>query len=413
MRSTVVYEHCLHSLHLLTWHVMDEAIRQQIEANEIGAIALDTEVFDAKQLALEAGLLRRVAQFADSEITVLLPDVIAGEVEAHLLQTASDAQGKLKRAMRLMEHAQLLSLVDDATPATQLLDHIADPAAAAEIASQRLAGWIERTGAVVLHAGDHVTLDQVMLRYFGAQAPFAANGPKKHEFPDAVALLTLERWAEQQERKVLVVSNDPDWVRYCATSPRLVVVRDLADALSGFQDQTASYAARRLAELLDEGDPVGLQATLLRALHGQDDKVEFDVDADSQFEFEPEGVEAHFADVELPDPEWATRVFEAVDYGDGKVFVQVAATALAEVSSYFRFRKWDGIDREYMPMGSGQIVTDERIDIEAIVTLGGQIPDRMAIEAIEILPRTHHIELSDIEPDWMSDPDHYDVGDPE
>ncbi|BCG04738.1 hypothetical protein PPGU19_093060 (plasmid) [Paraburkholderia sp. PGU19] len=392
---------------------MDEAIRQQIEANEIGAIALDTEVFDAKQLTLEVGLLRRVAQFADSEISVLMPDVIAGEIEAHLLQAASEAQGKLKRAMRLIDHAKLLSLVGDAKPATQLLEQIADPAAAAEIASQRLAGWIERTGAVVLQASDHVTLDQVMLRYFGAQAPFAASGPKKHEFPDAVALLTLERWAEQQERKVLVVSNDPDWVRYCATSPRLVAVRDLADALSGFQDQTASYAARRLAELLNEGDSVGLQRALLQALDGQDDKVEFEVDADSQFELEPEGVAAHFIDVELPDPEWAKQTFEAVDYGDGKVFVQIAATAVAEVSSYFRFRKWDGIDREYMSMGSGHIVTEERINVEAIVTLGGQIPERLEIEAIEILPQTHHIELSDIEPDWMSDPDNYDTYDRE
>jgi len=256
-----------------------------------------------------------------------------------------------------------------------------------------------------LHASDHVTLDQVMLRYFGAQAPFATSGPKKHEFPDAVALLTLESWAEKQACKVLVVSNDPDWVRYCSKSPRLVVIRDLADALSGFQDQTANYAARRLAELLSEGDPVGLQRALLLALEGQDDKFEFDVDADSQFEFESEGVEAHFTDLELPDPEWAAKAFEAVDYGDGKVFVQVAATAVAEVSSYFRFRKWDGIDREYMPMGSGQIITDERIDIEAIVTLGGQIPDRLVIEAVEILQQTHHIELSDIEPDWMGEPD--------
>jgi hypothetical protein len=336
--------------------------------------------------------------------------VIAGEVEAHLLQAAREAQGKLKRAMRLMEQAQLLSLADDATPATQLLERIAHPEAATEIVSRRLAGWIQRTGAVVLRAGDHVTLDQVMLRYFGVQAPFAKNGPKKHEFPDAVSLLTLERWAEKHECKVLVVSADPDWVRYCATSPCLVLVRDLADALSGFQDQTASYAARRLAELLEDGDPVGLQVALLQALQDQDDKVEFAVDADSQFEFEPEGTEASFTDVELPALEWATRSFEAVEYGDGKVFVQVEATALAEVSSHFTFRKWDGIDREYMPMGGGQIVTDERIDIEAIVTLGGQIPERMTIEAIEILPRTHHIELGNIEPDWMNDPDNFDMG---
>jgi hypothetical protein len=391
---------------------MDDVIRKQIKAKEIGAIALDTEVFNAKQFALESGLLRRVAQFADSEIAVLLPDVIAREVEAHLLQAASDAQGKLKSAMRLVENAQLLSLVDDVTSVMQLLARTILPAVATEIAKQRLATWIEHTGAVVLRAGDHVTLDQVMLRYFGAQAPFAAIGPKKHEFPDAVTLLTLERWAEQKECKVLVVSNDLDWVRYCATSTHLVLVRDLADALSGFQDQTANYAARRLAELLNEGDPVGLQAALLLALSNQDGKIEFDVDADSQFEVELQSVRASFIGIELPEPEWATNRFEAIEHGEGKVFVRVEAIALAQVSSFFRFRKWDGIDREYMPMGRGQTVTQEGIGIQAIVTLGGQIPDRMTIEAIEILPQTHHIELNYIEPDWMSEPDSYDVDDP-
>jgi hypothetical protein len=72
----------------------------------IRAIALDAEVFDAKQLALETGLLKRVEQFGGSDIAVLLPDVIAAEVEAHLRQSPTDAQGKLKRAMRLPRGGQ-------------------------------------------------------------------------------------------------------------------------------------------------------------------------------------------------------------------------------------------------------------------------------------------------------------------
>jgi len=390
--------------------VMDATIRQQIEDHEIRAIALDTEAFDAKQLTLEVGLLRRVAQFANSDIAVLLPDVIAGEVEAHLLQSTSDAQGQFKRAMRLVEQTQLLSLVDDGKPLTQqLVETILDPGAAKEISHNRLKKWIECTGAVVLHASDHVGLNEVMLRYFHVQAPFATTGPKKHEFPDAIALLTLEHWAEQNKCKILVVSNDADWIRYCESSQRLVLVRDLADALSGFQSEAASYAARRLAELLDEGDPVGLEAALLEALKSQEDKVEFHVEASSQFEFEHDVAEPTFTEIELPDLESAIRDFEAVDYDEATVSVQITATVLAEVRNYFDFRKWDGIDREYMSMGSGKIVTEERIDIEAIVTLGGQIPERMKIEEIEILPQTHGIDLYDIEPDWMSDPGNYDM----
>lgn len=397
---------------------MDETIRKQIEANEIGAISLDTQAFDAKQLALETGLLRRVAQFGDSDVTVLLPDVIAAEVEAHLRQAATEAQGKLKRAMRLMEHAQLLTMVDDATPATKLLEQVAEPAAATEVAARRLAGWIERTGAVVLHAGEHVTLDEVMRRYFDATPPFAASGPKKHEFPDAVALLTLERWAEKQQRKVLVVSNDPDWVRYCATSPGLVVVRELADALGAFQGETARYACRWVCESLALGgpthvrDPLRLEAALLDALRMYSERIEFEIEADSQFYFQEDTVEPDFEDVELPDPEEAEELFEAVDYGQGYVVIQVEGKARASVASYFKFQRYDPTDGDYMPMGHGSVVTDERIWFRALVTLTGDIPARMAIGDVEILPAGHRMELGTIEPDWLSDPDNFDAGDP-
>ncbi|WP_206996539.1 PIN domain-containing protein [Trinickia mobilis] len=398
---------------------MDQAILDDLQHGRIGAIALDTEVFDAKQLNLETGLLKRVAQFVDSEITVLLPDVVASEVEAHLRQAASEAQGKLKRAMRLMEQAQLLSLVDGATPAKQLLERIAEPAAATEVASERLAAWIERSGAVVLHAGEHVTLDQVLLRYFDAKPPFAASGPKKNEFPDAVALLTLEGWAEQQQRKVLVVSNDPDWVRYCATSPGLVVVRDLADALGAFQGETARYACRWVCESLALGgvsrvrDPLNLEAALLYALQMHSERIEFAIEADSQFYFQEDTVEPDFEDVELPDPVKAEELFEAVDYGKGYVVLQVEGTARARVASYFKFQRYYSSDGDYLPMGHGSVVRNEQIRFRALVTLTGDIPARMAVDEVEILTGLHHMELGTIGPDWLGDPDHSDAGDTE
>src|SRR5579864_6904991 len=49
----------------------------------------------------------------------------------------------------------------------------------------------------------------------------------------------------------------------------------------------------------------------------------------------------------------------------------------------------------------------------ALQLVSGTSPPRSQIEAIEIHPRTHHVELSDVEPDWMSVPDPYDVGDSE
>ncbi|KAA0080903.1 hypothetical protein CIW54_22820 [Paraburkholderia sp. T12-10] len=146
---------------------------------------------------------------------------------------------------------------------------------------------------------------------------------------------------------------------------------------------------------------------LVDALTNQGHKIGFSVQADSSFEFEEDVVEPDFEDVELPDD--PVLEFEAVDYGDDEVVVNVRAIALATVTSHFEFSKWDSIDRESMPMGTGSFATDERIEFQALVTLTGEIPDRMTIESIEILPSSHHIELSEIVPDWMRDGSNFDV----
>ncbi|WP_143269599.1 hypothetical protein [Burkholderia catarinensis] len=54
-----------------------------------------------------------------------------------------------------------------------------------------------------------------------------------------------------------------------------------------------------------------------------------------------------------------------------------------------------------MGIGGGSFATDERIEFEVLVMLGGDIPDRMTIDSIEILPGNLHIQLNEIAPDWM------------
>lgn len=381
---------------------MDQQLLDDITNDLVGAIALDTSVFDANRRLLEGGLLRRLEQFDASDVQVLIPDVVTREVTAHLTREAEKARTVLQRGIRLAASERLMPNGEQA----QLEAIAAQAGDAGEVSKARLDAWLQRTAAHVLDTAARVELRTVMDRYFTAQPPFATTGEKKHEFPDAVALLALEHWAHERRTKVLVVSTDPDWQRFCAASRGLVCVTDLRDALGGFQTETARFAARRLAELSAGNDKLGLVDALVNALTNQGHKIRFDVEADSSFEFSEDVVEPDFEDVELPAED---EEFEAVDYGDGEVVVNVRAIALATMTSHFEFSKWDSIDRESMGMGAGSFATDERIEFEALVTLGGDIPDRMMITSIEILPGSHHIQLNEIAPDWMRDRSNFDV----
>lgn len=69
-----------------------------------------------------------------------------------------------------------------------------------EAATARLAEFIRRSGCEVI-AADQGDMKRLIAMYFEPTAPFEGSGKKKNEFPDAIALVTLEDWAEKHEKK--------------------------------------------------------------------------------------------------------------------------------------------------------------------------------------------------------------------
>lgn len=377
-------------------HELDDAIRRQIDNGEIHALSLDTCIFDENGLVLESGLLEQVARIQSCGVTVVLSDVIVNEVKAHLQRNARDTAAKLEGAIREARRRRFLS----AAALTQIEHLTKGPVAeAVDHASQRLQDWLKHANVEVVDVDDHVQVGQLTERYFNGEAPFGANGPKKQEFPDAIALLSLSGWADEHNTKVLAVSSDGDWQRYGADTDNVVVTADLAAALSAFQTPTAASASRALFKSLSDGDPLGLEDKLLDALNTQD-AIDFDIEATSQSAITNSEAHPEFKEVEFPDPDAGAGDFEPVGLSDDEAVVRITASACAEVTCYLRFAKRDSISRETLSMGSAKIAVDEEVEIQALVTLGGQIPDNMMIKRVEILPQTVDLEL-DAEPDWM------------
>jgi hypothetical protein len=226
-----------------------------------------------------------------------------------------------------------------------------------------------------------------------------------------VALSTLEGWAEDRNTRILAVALDKDWQRYGAKSQRVIVVDDLADALSTIQGAgTAREPAVRLATLFVAGDPVGLRAAVLEAARHQVDKFEFRVEADSQFAVEEEGVDATVDDVSLDIPDATGATLDTISHDDEQAVIKVSGTASLQIDVHFSFEKFDSIDRDYVDMGNATIPEDVVIEFEALVTVHVDA-DGLTVDDVELLPVTHDMNFNDIEPDWMSDPDSYDTYD--
>ncbi len=60
---------------------------------------------------------------------------------------------------------------------------------------------------------NNISVDSVFEKYFKNQAPFK-DGLKKHEFPDAFILESIDNWCKKSGEKIIVVSSDKDWLNY-------------------------------------------------------------------------------------------------------------------------------------------------------------------------------------------------------
>jgi hypothetical protein len=84
--------------------------------------------------------------------------------------------------------------------------------------------------------------------YFDQRLPFEGAGDKKHEFPDAFALHSLSRFAEDNNLHVVVViTKDSGAYGHCMKADKLLAFRDVQSALGAFDAKDLIERRRQLS----------------------------------------------------------------------------------------------------------------------------------------------------------------------
>lgn len=91
--------------------------------------------------------------------------------------------------------------------------------------------------------------NEVLNWYFNMRLPFEGSGDKKHEFPDAFALHSLDSFAASNNIKVVVVvTKDSGAYGHCAKTDRLLAFHDVQSALGAFDAKDLIEHRRQLSE---------------------------------------------------------------------------------------------------------------------------------------------------------------------
>lgn len=373
-----------------------EDLKQAVVGGRVGAISIDTSVVERYQYGFESGVLAKMSQFSRAETTHLALDIVLHEMREHLLKEADLVHSQVKNALKPLGNSWGIDK-DRRDEALRLLFGVQSVDVRTD---ERLQKFLDDSSATVLNCAEFVSLTDVLSRFFETKPPFGNKEAKKHEFPDAIALLALEGWAARKGTTVVAVSSDGDWKRFCAESERIYCVDDLAHALSVFH-AGADDAAALFSAMLRAGAIEQLDAILLDAIREQSDKITFDFEAASNWYYEAELSDVQISsETSLADQ---IKAFDVLEYEEQTLVLQTSL--MVDATAYFSasFEHWDSIDREYVGMGSTTVSQTEALDLDLIITVHFD-NGSATISSVELLPASTTMNFGEIEPDWMSDP---------
>jgi hypothetical protein len=181
-------------------------------------VFLDTQALRIEKLDWNGKRLAKLKELAKGpHVTILTTAITQKEIKgqaAELLAEARKLGGKSGAVLSLLGH-------EDAVRALEAPDAIVKLEGAMD-------SWFSEAKAVDVPIS--VTVEELFAAYFDRKPPFTDK--KKHEFPDAAVVASLEAWCKSRKAKAYVVSADGDMKACCAKSEWLIAIDSVADVLT-------------------------------------------------------------------------------------------------------------------------------------------------------------------------------------
>lgn len=373
-----------------------EEIEEAVAEGRLTLFSLDTNVFHRYNYGLEHGLLARLAQFATSDVDVVLADIVFRETEAHMVSNVEATDQKLKKAINDAGAVRDL----DKKARTDLFDAVANGEEPHTCVQRRLDEFAKSIGLAVVQSSAHASIDRLVEDYFAQKAPFEAKEEKKHEFPDAIALQTLESYAKSKETMMLAVSKDSGWKEFCAASDWLVCEGELSDAMSRFQ-KLPSVVAAKFASRIAAGETDALSEAIERELNDFVESMDINVEASAAYFYEDYVEEQVFGGFAFREPPRFVLVDQ--DEEDERYVFQTSVDVSVTVGCNFSFSVTDEGDQ--IPIGSNYVSETNDLKFNLTITLYGDPEGDYDVDEVEVIEHERYFDFGEVEVDY-GEPDY-------
>jgi hypothetical protein len=269
------------------------------------------------------------------------------------------------------------------------------------MASKKLSDFITRCDAQLIEAQTTLDIPELLMRYFNVQPPFESSTDKKSEFPDAIALLSLQAWAKEEGIAVLFVTKDKGCKSFCKGSDQLYSVDTLSDALALIQDRDAhcSELCRAIEIKITQGNYPDLNDQIENAICEDIWSIDWIPEADAFCYYDPELEDVELVSAVFDGPQGCPE-FRAVDYRNDMLVMQASIELEVEASCSFSFFVKDGVDHDMVPIGSTLASQKEIVNVDILLTFERLNNDTPELVTIELIPTYRNIDFGTVAPDY-------------
>ena len=171
-------------------------------------IFIDTQTFVRQGLRFDHPALKRLGELGSSMmLNIILSDVVVAEVQKKIRERIQEAHLSLDRF-----HKKAAIIEAFATDGIKHLFSVVEEQELIKIGDTLWDSFVEKSKVTILNANE-INNEKLLNLYFQGQPPFSSS--KKSEFPDAIMLLSLEKWQELSGENIYVISGDGDVEEWC------------------------------------------------------------------------------------------------------------------------------------------------------------------------------------------------------
>jgi len=190
-------------------------------------IFIDTSVFIGNSYGTN-DKFKQLAKLANKGLVkIWMSEIILNELKKNIERDLNSSKDIINEYIKnLNSKARILKSIDEYKPYFEL------PKVNISVDINRFNDNIdsfikESKAQIVPH--DLASINDIVDNYFSGQFPFN-RGEKKHEFPDAIILSSIDNWCKKNSSKIYILSNDNDILGY--KSKYVIPTKDLNGILN-------------------------------------------------------------------------------------------------------------------------------------------------------------------------------------